>query len=295
MSAQRHRRRFSFVWDAVFLTAVSLSLFGCPRPPVQSDARVPIDIDVEEDWVYATHPLLPLDAKQIRSLAIKALHATGTLAARDAVTPPPEPADVGRLLVRVEDVKAETEFEVSTRVSLTLPSGRTWQASGRGTGNAADALSASLLEALEEAWWESSAARLSDEELVEALSAAGGARRKVAATRLAARRHPAAFEPLAAALSGACTGEEAAVALGAFAALGDARAVPRIIDALERCDDPTFSLQAVYVLGGLGGFEAEAYLFTLIAGHADPRLRDAAQEAHAMLQRNVPVHAEAGE
>lgn len=295
MGPLRTRFFFAFVSDAVFLTAVAMSLVGCLRPHVETDVRVPIDLGAEETWIYATHPLLPLDARQVRSAAVSALDATDLLVAAASSPPPAASASVGRLVVRVDDVQAGPELGVAARIELTLPSGQTLQASGRGRGEAADALTAAVLGALEEALWESHADRLSDDELIEALSAASSSRRQIAATRLAARRHPAVLKALSEMLGEPCTSEQASVALGGLAALGDVRGVRSIVDALERCDDPSFSLQAVYVLGGLGGVEAEAYLFTLIAGHADPRLRAAASEAHATLLRNVTVRAESGD
>lgn len=295
MSTPRNRFFLSFALDAAFVAAVSMTLVGCLRPRVETDVRMAIELGAEEAWIYATHPLLPLDARQVRTVAVAALDATGFLISAAQASDAVVAAGVGRLVVRLEDVVTEPEFDVTALVQLTLPSGQTWQASGRGKGDPTGALSAAVLAALEEAMWESHADRLSDEELIEALSSTSPSRRQIAVTRLAARRHPAALEALSAAMGGACTSEQASAALGGLAALGDIRSVRAIIGALEGCDDPSFSLQAIYVLGGLGGFEAEAYLFTLIAGHADPRLRDAAREAHTTLLRNTTVRADAGD
>lgn len=251
------------------------------------DPRLRLELGPVDEWVYATHPQLPLDAREMRALAEAAVNDTLDFHAVPATVVDDDRAR-GRLLVRVEDVAAGEPFEVSLLVRLTLPSGTQWQGRGTGTGAPSIAARAAIDEGLAEARWESRAAHLSDAALIEALADAEPRHREIALRWLSARRHPAVFAPLVEALSADCRIESAAAALSGLAALGDSRAVSPVVEAMERCDDPTFQLQAAYALGSLGGDAAEAYLFMLSAGHADPRMREAAREAHALLLRQAP-------
>jgi hypothetical protein len=66
--------------------------------------------------------------------------------------------------------------------------------------------------------------------------------------------------------------------LGALAQIGDPRAVPALIDA-SRSADAALTARLARYIGDIGGAEAEGYLLTLASGHADRRVRKAAQEA----------------
>jgi len=94
---------------------------------------------------------------------------------------------------------------------------------------------------------------------------------------LAARRDPDTFEPLVAVLDD----EDQAIALravGALVALGDARGVKALTDLTHR-KPAVFVRQIVYAVGAIGGREAEAYLYTVAAGHSDVTVQKAAEEA----------------
>ncbi|HEX9049762.1 MAG TPA: HEAT repeat domain-containing protein [Anaeromyxobacter sp.] len=75
-------------------------------------------------------------------------------------------------------------------------------------------------------------------------------------------------------------------AIGALAQIGDERAVPPLIE-LSRSGDPALTARVARIIGDIGGAEAEGYLLTLEAGHPDPRVRTAAREALADLERRA--------
>lgn len=279
-----------FPW---LLTVIVCLASACRPTRPAPDPRLPIELGLVDEWVYATHPQLPLDAAAMRAIAQGVLNETSDF---QAISEPVGEAPArGGLLVRVEDVVVGEAYEVSVLVRLTLPSGTRWQGRGSGSGAPEQAARAAVKEGLEEARWESKAAHLPDSELLATLHDPSSRRRSVALRRLSARRHPAVFAPLIDALSADCRAEDASSALSGLAALGDPRAAPSVIDAMERCEEPTFQLQAAFALGSLGGDMAEAYLFTLSAGHADPRMRQAAREAHTLLLRQAPRDGGAGD
>lgn len=264
--------------------ALALTL-GCQRTPIDFGGRIPIDLGPEGVWIYATHSRLPLDARELRTLVKELVDESS-----DFVVAPMGGmgVDVARLAVRINEVVRDTTFEgvrVGLSVRLSMPSGQVWDATGVAQGTPREAFSLAVADAVRELVWESRASHLPDEDLIAALAGPSADRRRVAVARLAARRHPAALEPLLDALRAGCEEDGAAEALAGIAAVGDSKAVWAIIDAIERCDEPGFSLQAVYALGGLGGEDAEAYLFVLAEGHRDPRLRQAAKEALSALAR----------
>jgi len=57
-----------------------------------------------------------------------------------------------------------------------------------------------------------------------------------------------------------------------------------LIDLTER-QDPSFVSQVIYVIGAIGGPDAEAFLFTLQNGSPDPQVRLAASEAAQELRK----------
>jgi hypothetical protein len=73
-------------------------------------------------------------------------------------------------------------------------------------------------------------------------------------------------------------------AIGALVAIGDARAAGALIDA-GRNRSSGYLSQILYAVATLGGKEAEAYLFTVSNGHADPEIRKRAGEALSELER----------
>lgn len=77
-------------------------------------------------------------------------------------------------------------------------------------------------------------------------------------------------------------------AIGALSQLRDRRAVPPLIE-LSRGTDAAVALRLVPVVGDLGGPDAEGWLMTIEQAHPDPRVRAAAGEALAELQRGAPA------
>lgn len=73
-------------------------------------------------------------------------------------------------------------------------------------------------------------------------------------------------------------------AIGALMAIGDERAVSALIDAGRRRTSAYLS-QILFAVAQLGGKEAEAYLFTVSNGHADPEIRKNAAAALDELEQ----------
>lgn len=70
-------------------------------------------------------------------------------------------------------------------------------------------------------------------------------------------------------------------ATGALVAIGDPRATEALISSAR--ERPLVSI--IFAVAQLGGQQAEAWLFTLSAGHPDPHVRAAAAEASGELER----------
>jgi HEAT repeat protein len=73
-------------------------------------------------------------------------------------------------------------------------------------------------------------------------------------------------------------------AIGALVSIGDDRAVGALIDA-GRQRSTAYLSQILFAVASLGGKEAEAYLFTVSNGHADPTIRKNAADALEELER----------
>ena len=153
------------------------------------------------------------------------------------------------------------------------------------------ALDAALQSAANGLLLELDAADKSDVQLIADLSSADRGLRDCAVRQLADRRNPAAVPALIERLKDS---DRPLVlrAMGALEALRDRRAVKPLIDLTER-QDPAFVTQVVYVLGALGGSDAEAFLYTLENGSPDPQVRAAAAEAAAELRQRRKVAASA--
>ena len=76
-------------------------------------------------------------------------------------------------------------------------------------------------------------------------------------------------------------------AIGALVVIGDERAVEPLIDS-ARQRSPIFLGQIIFAVAQIGGKKAEAYLFTLSSGHADPEIRRNAVDALEELHRRRP-------
>jgi hypothetical protein len=123
----------------------------------------------------------------------------------------------------------------------------------------------------------------SDDALIADLQSPDGGVRDAAVRQLADRRNPAAVPALIDRLKDSDR-QVVLRAMGALEELRDQRAVRPLIDLTER-QDPAFVAQVVYVIGAIGGADAEAFLYTLQNGSPDAQVRVAATEAGAELRR----------
>src|SRR5687768_9262724 len=72
--------------------------------------------------------------------------------------------------------------------------------------------------------------------------------------------------------------------IGALIQIKDPRSVGPLIDSARR-RSPIYLGQIIFGVAQIGGREAEAYLFTVASGHADPEVRQSAQDALEELRR----------
>ncbi len=126
--------------------------------------------------------------------------------------------------------------------------------------------------------------RKTDGNLIADLSSPDGGVRDCAVRKLTDRKNPAAVPALIARLKDPDR-QVVMRTIGALDALHDRRAVKPLIDLTDR-QDPEFVAQVLYVIGAIGGSDAEAFLFTEENGSPDPRVRAAAAEAAADLRRH---------
>ena len=108
--------------------------------------------------------------------------------------------------------------------------------------------------------------------------------RDYAVRTLSERKNKAAVPTLIARLSDPSR-EVALRAIGALRIIGDPKAVPPLIE-LTRNKDSQFLMTVIDVVGGIGGDEANAWLFTLASGHPDEQVRQAAQEAQDAIAKD---------
>lgn len=73
------------------------------------------------------------------------------------------------------------------------------------------------------------------------------------------------------------TMQEALRIAGTLSTLGQPSSAGALIDVISRF--PEASIPLIFLLGQIGGREAEAYLFTVRSGHQEPSVRDAARQA----------------
>ena len=145
------------------------------------------------------------------------------------------------------------------------------------------ALDAALRQAASDLLLQADAARKSEPELVADLASADAGVRDSAVRQLAERKSPAAVPALIERLKDPDR-EVVLHAMGALQEIRDQRAVKPLIELSER-QDPAFVAQVIYVIGDLGGPEAEAFLFTQQNGSPEAQVRVAAAEASQTLQR----------
>ncbi|MHB1844234.1 MAG: HEAT repeat domain-containing protein [Deltaproteobacteria bacterium] len=154
------------------------------------------------------------------------------------------------------------------------------------------ALDQALAQALTRLLLDLDASGESDAQLISALGSPDAGVRDSAVRQLADRKNPAAVPALIERLHDPDR-QVVMRTMGALEALRDPRAVQPLIELTEH-QDPAFVAQVVYVLGGIGGTDAEAYLFTLENGSQDAQVRAAAAEATAELHRRAHVATRAG-
>jgi HEAT repeat protein len=152
------------------------------------------------------------------------------------------------------------------------------------------ALAAALRSAAEDLLIQVDSAGKTDTALIADLDAKDARVRDCAVRQLADRRNPAAVPALIDRLKDSDR-QVVLRAMGALEALRDRRAVKPLIELTEH-QDPTFVAQVAYVIGSIGGSEAEAFLYTLQNGSTDPQVRVAAAEASAELKQQRDVRGE---
>lgn len=145
------------------------------------------------------------------------------------------------------------------------------------------ALDSALAEAVGQLLLQLDAMGKTDVQLIADLASVDGGVRDCAVNQLAERRNRAAVPALIDMLK---SGDRPTVmkALGWLEAMRDPRAVKPLIDLTEK-QDPEFIKQVVYVIGSIGGTDAEAFLFTMENGSQDAQVRAAAAEAAAELRQ----------
>jgi len=145
------------------------------------------------------------------------------------------------------------------------------------------ALDAALGAAASDLILQADAEHKSEPELIADLASPDAGVRDSAVRQLADRKSPAAVPALIERLKDPDR-QVVLRAMGALQAIRDQRAVKPLIDLTER-QDPAFVAQVIYILGDLGGPEAEAFLFTQQNGSPEAQVRVAATEASQILQR----------
>jgi hypothetical protein len=145
------------------------------------------------------------------------------------------------------------------------------------------ALAAALRSAAEDLVIQVDSIGKTDTALIADLAARDVRVRDCAVRQLADRHNPAAVPALIDRLKDPDR-QVVLRAVGALEALRDQRAVKPLIELTER-QDPAFVAQVAYVIGSIGGSEAEAFLYTLQNGSTDAQVRVAAAEASAELRQ----------
>jgi hypothetical protein len=145
------------------------------------------------------------------------------------------------------------------------------------------ALDSALAEAVAQLLLQLDAMSKTDTQLIADLASIDGGVRDCAVNQLAERRNRAAVPALIELLR---SQDRPTVmkSLGQLEAMRDQRAVKPLIDLTEK-QDSEFVKQVVYVIGSIGGTDAEAFLYTLENGSQDAQVRAAAAEAAAELRQ----------
>jgi HEAT repeats len=140
-----------------------------------------------------------------------------------------------------------------------------------------EALRRAMAQVSEAAALQMAAADRPDAALLQDLKAQDERVREYALRVLAERRHPAAAPLLIRRLQDP-DAQVVRQSIGALAEMKAREAVPALID-LVKDRDLGFVQEVVFAIGEIGGGEAEAYLFTVAAGHDQPDVQAAAQQA----------------
>lgn len=290
-------------WLCRLAALVLAGLAACrptPRPCVVTGVSVAEGIDP------AVLRSLGIDRDNLRRAALAALGRSPGFR-----VPPPEPVEGARLCratVALVDARASSRpgggpqvevlvgLEVApgeeaegiremARYSEAVRSGedpRTalLRAIEAGAGRAADVLALALAETDKP-----------EAEVIRDLGSGDPRMRDLAVRVLADRHSPAVVPALLPRLSDPDP-EVVERAVGALAQIRDPRAVGPLIELTHRREGP-FVTQLVFIIGDIGGPEAEAYLETLASGHPEPTVKQAARDALSTLRRRGPPAAEA--
>ncbi len=301
----------------------ALALAGCharKRPPVFAVSRIAVS-----EATIEGNPSLDLSATDFKDRLVAALDRSGRFAPLSPEAAPQkkktpswrchaevsytresdEAADGGAVLRRADvgvaiDLLPTGSEQDALRAEASATRLFDAAAGSQGPGSARTAarvrafrgaLDSAIGDALARLLLDLDAVHESDTELIASLGSADAGVRDSAVRQLADRHNPAAVPALIERLKDSDR-QVVLRAMGALEALHDPRAVQPLIDLTEH-QDPSFVAQVVYVIGSLGGDEAEAYLFTLQNGSPDAQVRAAAAEAAADLRRRKQTHAAA--
>lgn len=278
------------------------ALAGCSRPAPPKTYYV--DRVLIAEGTLVGNPALSMGTDDLKRELDAAFARSGRFVPL-APTTKPRPADLKALRCRLEvaftresldDATATSKVEVGVVFELRRPGEvDRWQSTGLGRASLSpseaaarvpafrQALAGALDEVVKSGALQLDALDKPDLELIADLSSADPRRRDFAVHLLAERKNAAAVPALIERLKDPDR-EVAMKAVGALGAIGDPKAVPALIE-MSQTRDPQFLIALIDVVAGLGGKDAEAFLFTLASGHPDKPIRHAAQEAQERLSR----------
>ena len=278
------RLRLATLCTAALTAAV---LAGCRKPPTGCFVT---GVSVADGLGAQS---LPVDPEELRRAAVSAFEHTpgfrvgagepgrgvrrcpATVALVDARASPGEQAEAVVALSVVFGEEGEALRE-SARYAEPLRRGEEpGDALRRALEGASSRAAAALALALAEA-------DKTSEALVRDLESSDPRTRDLAVRVLAERRSAAAVPALIQRLADPDP-EVVERAVGALAQIRDPRAVGPLIGLTQRREG-SFVTQLVFIIGDIGGSEAEAYLDTVGTGHPDPLVRKAAREALGSLR-----------
>ncbi|HEY8209811.1 MAG TPA: HEAT repeat domain-containing protein [Myxococcaceae bacterium] len=277
-------------WSFAAALVLCLASAGCKRDRPYPVERVEIGA-----WGSLSRAGLTASRSDIESVLTSRLAAAGFQSvevARDDEPPegalkltldvPMAQADPPRVGVRLQLRPRAAASSSATRYESEGIGEATAGAQGESAVRAA--LETAIDQALRRARVQLQAAGKTDDALVKDLASPDSTVRDSAVRVLTDRRNPAVVQALLDQLGGG-DADDVRRAIGALVELKETRAVPPLIE-LGNAHDPVFLREVIYALAGIGGEEAQAYLYTVAQGHDNAAIREAAQQALDELSRS---------